>query len=68
MPGWIRKNWKTAGGEPVKNRELWERLHAATLRHQIDWRWVKGHPAIRTMSGWIPWPATRPSRSATPAR
>ena len=43
LPGWIRKNWKTAGGDPVKNRELWERLQAATLRHQIDWRWVKGH-------------------------
>jgi ribonuclease HI len=43
MPGWIRKNWKTAGGDPVKNRELWERLHASTLRHQIDWRWVMGH-------------------------
>lgn len=43
MPGWIRKQWKTAGGDPVKNRDLWERLHAATLRHQIDWRWVKGH-------------------------
>jgi ribonuclease HI len=28
----------------VKNRDLWERLHAATLRHRnIEWRWVKGH-------------------------
>ena len=43
MPGWIRKQWKTAGGDPVKSRDLWERLHAATQRHQIDWRWVKGH-------------------------
>ena len=43
MPGWVRRGWKTAGGDPVKNRDLWERLHAATLRHQIDWRWVKGH-------------------------
>ncbi len=43
MPGWIRKQWKTAGGGSVKNRELWERLQAATLRHKIDWRWVKGH-------------------------
>jgi len=43
MPGWIRKQWKTASGEPVKNRDLWERLHAATQRHRIDWRWVKGH-------------------------
>lgn len=43
MSGWVRRNWKTAGGDPVKNRELWERLHAATQRHRIDWRWVKGH-------------------------
>ena len=43
MGGWLRRQWKTAGGDPVKNRDLWERLHAATARHQIDWRWVKGH-------------------------
>ncbi|AJY81210.1 ribonuclease HI [Xanthomonas citri] len=43
MPGWVRRNWRTAGCDPVKNRELWERLHAATQRHRIDWRWVKGH-------------------------
>ena len=43
MPNWVRKNWKTAAGDPVKNRDLWERLHAAIQRHRIDWRWVKGH-------------------------
>lgn len=43
MANWVRRNWKTAGGDPVKNRELWERLHAATQRHAIEWRWVKGH-------------------------
>ncbi|MFC6841305.1 ribonuclease HI [Xanthomonas theicola] len=43
MPGWVRRQWKTAGGDPVKNRDLWERLHAAAHRHTIDWRWVKGH-------------------------
>ena len=43
MPNWVRRNWKTAAGEAVKNRDLWERLHAATQRHKIDWRWVKGH-------------------------
>lgn len=43
LPGWLRKQWKTAAGAPVKNRELWERLNAAIARHQIDWRWVKGH-------------------------
>ena len=43
MGNWVRRGWKTAGGDPVKNRDLWERLHAATLQHNIDWRWVKGH-------------------------
>ena len=43
MANWVRRNWKTAAGEPVKNRDLWERLHAATQRHAIEWRWVKGH-------------------------
>ncbi len=43
MPGWVRRQWRTAGGDPVKNRDLWERLHAAAQRHRIDWHWVKGH-------------------------
>ena len=43
MAGWIRRGWKTSGGDPVKNRDLWERLHAAANRHAVDWRWVKGH-------------------------
>ena len=43
MPNWLRRNWRTSGGDAVKNRDLWERLHAASARHRIDWRWVKGH-------------------------
>lgn len=43
MPNWIRRGWKTSGGDPVKNRELWERLSAATRTHEIEWQWVKGH-------------------------
>jgi ribonuclease HI len=41
--GWKRKGWKTADGKPVKNDDLWRRLDAARLRHEVDWRWVKGH-------------------------
>jgi ribonuclease HI len=41
--GWKRKNWRTADGKPVKNDDLWKRLDAARLRHEVDWRWVKGH-------------------------
>ena len=43
MANWVRRNWKTAGGDSVKNRDLWERLHAAKQTHKIECRWVKGH-------------------------
>lgn len=43
LPNWIKRKWKTAGGAGVKNQDLWERLQAATQRHRIEWRWVKGH-------------------------
>jgi ribonuclease HI len=43
MPRWIAKGWRTAGGDPVKNRDLWERLNAALAQHETQWSWVKGH-------------------------
>ena len=41
--GWKKRGWLTADKKPVKNEDLWKRLDAARLRHQVDWRWVKGH-------------------------
>jgi len=41
--GWVRRNWRTATGEPVKNTDLWRRLLDAAARHQVEWRWVRGH-------------------------
>lgn len=35
--GWLRKGWRNSEGEPVKNRELWERLLEVTARHQTMW-------------------------------
>lgn len=43
LPGWIRRGWRTAGGAPVKNQDLWQRLDAAARRHSVEWHWVKGH-------------------------
>jgi ribonuclease HI len=43
IKGWKRNGWKTADKKDVKNAELWQRLDAATARHTVDWRWVKGH-------------------------
>ena len=41
--GWVRKNWRTASGDPVKNMDLWRRVLDAAKPHKIDWRWVRGH-------------------------
>jgi ribonuclease HI len=43
MKNWKRNGWRTADKKPVKNEDLWRRLDAATQRHEIAWRWVKGH-------------------------
>jgi ribonuclease HI len=41
--GWKRNGWRTAGRDPVKNADLWQRLDAAQGRHKVVWRWIKGH-------------------------
>ncbi|WP_339828995.1 ribonuclease HI [uncultured Arenimonas sp.] len=43
LPNWIRRGWKTAAGQPVKNQDLWMRLDAAARPHTVRWKWVKGH-------------------------
>jgi len=43
MPNWKKRGWKTSAKKPVKNKDLWQALDEATGRHQINWRWVKGH-------------------------
>lgn len=40
---WRRNGWVTSAKTPVKNADLWRRLDAACAKHDIDWRWVKGH-------------------------
>jgi ribonuclease HI len=37
VKGWVKKGWRTSSGEPVKNRELWERLLVAADRHRVQW-------------------------------
>lgn len=43
MKTWVKNGWRTANGKPVKNQDLWRRLHAATRKHEITWKWVRGH-------------------------
>jgi ribonuclease HI len=41
--GWKKRGWVTAAKKPVKNADLWRSLDQAAQRHDVDWRWVKGH-------------------------
>lgn len=43
IEGWIKKGWKRGKNEPVKNRDLWERLLVAKTPHEVEFIWVKGH-------------------------
>ncbi len=43
LGNWKLRGWKTAARKPVKNQDLWLALDEAVRRHDIEWRWVKGH-------------------------
>jgi ribonuclease HI len=43
MANWKKRGWKTASKQPVKNQDLWIALDEAIGRHDVHWRWVKGH-------------------------
>lgn len=46
MINWKRNGWKTAARKPVKNVDLWQQLDDEVRRHEIQWRWVKGHSGV----------------------
>ena len=43
MANWKKRGWKTASRQPVKNQDLWIALDEAIARHDVHWKWVKGH-------------------------
>ena len=40
---WKKNGWKNSQKKPVKNMELWQELDELNSKHQIEWKWVKGH-------------------------
>lgn len=46
LKGWKKNGWKTAAGKPVKNVDLWQQLDREASRHQVKWKWVKGHSGV----------------------
>ena len=43
ISGWLRRGWKNANKQPVKNVDLWKRLIAAVEPHEVTFHWVRGH-------------------------
>ncbi|HUO81702.1 MAG TPA: ribonuclease HI [Gammaproteobacteria bacterium] len=46
LAGWKQRNWRTAARKPVKNADLWQALDALVSRHDVEWRWVRGHAGV----------------------
>ena len=40
--GWVRRGWKRRRGK-IENLDLWRRLLRTAKRHEIEWRWIRGH-------------------------
>ena len=40
---WKENGWKNSNKEPVKNKDLWEKLDNLCEQNTINWKWVKGH-------------------------
>jgi len=43
IKGWKTNGWQTSAKKPVKNGDLWRRLDAVASKHDVEWRWVRGH-------------------------
>jgi ribonuclease HI len=52
LAGWKRRGWLSSTGDPVLNRDLWERLDALAQarRGRLSWRWVPTSAATRSPS------------------
>ena len=43
LSAWRKNNWVKPDRKPVKNRDLWEALVPELTRHQVTFRWLRGH-------------------------
>lgn len=43
LESWQKRGWKKADGKPALNVDLWQRLQVQLNRHDVSFRWIKGH-------------------------
>jgi ribonuclease HI len=44
--GWRSRGWMRTKSEKAKNADLWAELLTLCERHQVAFRWVKGHAGV----------------------
>lgn len=42
IPNWMARNWRRKGGK-LANADLWKELAKEIEKHEITWKWVRGH-------------------------
>lgn len=43
IKNWKKRGWRRADKREVLNQDLWRRLDELNGRHDVQWKWVKGH-------------------------
>ena len=43
ITNWKKNGWKTSTKKIVKNKELWMQLDNLINKHNVTWKWIKGH-------------------------
>jgi ribonuclease HI len=61
--GWKARGWKRKAG-PIENLELWKELTREAARHEVGWRWVRGH-AKHARNEFVDHLATRAAKEQT---
>ncbi len=46
IKNWKKNGWKTSTKKIVKNKELWIQLDDLINKHNVNWKWVKGHSGL----------------------
>lgn len=41
--GWQRNRWRRADKKPAQNVDLWQRLLPLLEKHDVEFKWVRGH-------------------------
>jgi ribonuclease HI len=63
ISGWKARGWKRKAG-PIENLELWQELSREAAKHEMSWRWVKGH-AKHARNEYVDFLATRAAKEQT---